>query len=307
MAVFLKFNKIVVDNNIQVRSELSEERISEFMEIFDKLPPIKVVETENGEYYLADGFHRHEAAKRKKESGCQCDIVKGDLKKALEIAIEANCLGPLSLSREEKRNLVDKTLRFFTERANSWIAEMIGVSMQLVDSRRSILENDKVIRKYDKLDTRDGRSYPREVTSVKPANNPDNDTMDLIQGRGKMTPSSAPVPKSGLSAIDDIISKRREETKFNPLLSKKVEENRSVKGKKYDDSMFVDGAGLISTAVSDDGIDAIGLKNAESGGYMLFLYEFAGDRFFPSSSVFFTEESINDFLNKVNSFISGSD
>jgi len=307
MTTFLKFNKIIVDSNIQIRSELSEDRIAEFMEIYENLPPVKVVETKGGEFYLADGFHRHEAARRKREIGCQCDIEKGDLKRALEIAISENCRGPLSLSRDEKRALVDKTLTFFPERANSWIAEMIGVSMQLVDSRRSALEGEKIIKKMDKLDTRDGRSYPREIATTKITKvEADDDLMDLMQGRGKMAPVSIPSTKSG-SSIDDIISSRRSETKIDPELQKRVELAKNAKVEKLDNGMFVDGAGLISTAVAEDGVNAIGIKTTNSGGYMVFLYELVGDRFFPSSSVFFSFESMIAFVDKLNSYISLSD
>jgi len=287
MATFIKMNKIIVDNSIQVRSSLNEDRIAEFMDIFDTLPPIKVVETKNKDFYLADGFHRHEVAKRRREAGLQCDVVEGDLKKALEIAIECNCLGPLSLSRDEKRVLVDKTLKFFPERANSWIAEMIGVSMQLVESRRSALEGEKSIKKYDKLETRDGREYPR---AVKPKQTEDVDVMDIVEGRGR---TSAPIPQQKQKEdISDIIARQKEMIKDKPkTLNAPVEKAVQI-------DMFVDGEGLVATCVSEDGANAIGIKSSDDG-YMIYSYDFAKDKFYPSSSIYFDNESFIKFINSL--------
>lgn len=69
----------------------------------------------------------------------------------------------LVMSRPIKRELVDSFISEHPNRANSWIAEDLKVSMQLVDSRRSFLECNNIINKYDKLVTRDGRLYPRGI------------------------------------------------------------------------------------------------------------------------------------------------
>jgi hypothetical protein len=198
-----------------------------------------------------------------------------------------NCRGPLSLSRDEKRVLVDKTLKFFPERANSWIAEMIGVSMQLVESRRSALEGEKSIKKYDKLETRDGREYPR---AVKQKQTEDVDVMDIIEGRGKIT---APVPQQRVNEdVSDIIARQKEMIRDKPkTLNAPVEKAVQI-------DMFVDGEGLVATCVSEDGANAVGIKSSDDG-YMIYSYDFAKDKFYPSTSIYFDNESFIKFINSL--------
>jgi hypothetical protein len=164
---------------------------------------------------------------------------------------------------------------------------MIGVSMQLVESRRSALEVEKSIKKYDKLETRDGREYPRQV---KTKQSEDVDVMDIIEGRGKIT---APVPQQRVNEdISDIIARQKEIAKDKPkILNAPVEKTVQV-------DMFVDGEGLVATCVSEDGSNAIGIKSSDDG-YMIYSYDFAKDKFYPSASIYFDNESFVKFINSL--------
>lgn len=158
--ISLPLDKIVFDENLQIRVKLSEERIEEFSQIFDQLPPVKVVREEDV-CYLADGFHRYKTAQGLDEKTLRCFVANGTYKEALEIAVKENAKGPLNLSREDKRRAVTKMLMFFTQRANSWIAEDAGVSMQTVELVRTELESSGTIKQYDELLRRDEKTTPR--------------------------------------------------------------------------------------------------------------------------------------------------
>jgi hypothetical protein len=295
----VRFEKIIADQDMQIRASLSEDRIKEFYDIFEKLPPMKLVETKDGKYHLADGFHRHETARRKGIFECNCEVVKGDLKKVLEIAIESNCRGPLTLSLSEKRNLVDKTLRFFPERANSWIADMVGVSMQTVELRRTSLESGGTIEKHEQLETRDGRMYPRKVVSTIVKKDAVNDDIgDIIAATAKKVSAKSQIAK--ISDIDDAILQNRpidNTPKKSGTVGKMFESPKS----ENNINMFVDNIGLVSYAISDDGKSAVGIKKLNEGisDYSVYLYEFANGKFFPNVSVVLSNASMHDLIQNM--------
>jgi hypothetical protein len=299
----VRIERIIADNDMQIRACLNEDRIKEFYDIFEKLPPMKLVETNDGKYHLADGFHRYETARRKGVFECSCDIVRGDLKKVLEIAIENNCRGPLTLSISEKRNTVDKTLRYFPERANSWIADMVGVSMQTVESRRTALEGGGAIEKHEKLETRDGRKYPRKVESTIIKSKPEDEISNIISTTAKKATTSEQTAKR--SEIDDIIS--RGSSKTEPMKSGTVSKMFDKSDNKENNiNLFVDNIGLISCAVSEDGKNAVGIKQLlgkEASDFAVHFYEFVSDRFFPVSNIVLSNEAMHGLIKGVQSLI----
>lgn len=158
------FEDIVVDISLQIRVELNEDRISDFVDIFEILPPMKLVRVEK-QLLLADGFHRYYAAERRRAGRIKAAVIDGTYKEALLVAIRENCKSSLSLTRADKRKAVTQALMFFPERANSWIAEEIGTSMQTVGSVREDLEKDGKIETYEEFQRRDGRTTPRKYST----------------------------------------------------------------------------------------------------------------------------------------------
>jgi len=54
-----------------------------------------------------------------------------------------------------------KLLRLHLERSNSWIAEDLGTTKEIVDTVRGKLESGGEIRPLDILKGKDGKEYPR--------------------------------------------------------------------------------------------------------------------------------------------------
>lgn len=160
----LKISDVIIDSGLQLRVKLSEERISEFVEVFENLPKIKVVE-DSGQYYLADGFHRIFAAQRLRADTLVFSVVKGKYRDALEVAVSENGKSALPLSREDKRRAIERVLMFFPERANTWIANDIGTSMQTVESVRKQMEEDGKIEHRETVERSDGVEVPRKNVS----------------------------------------------------------------------------------------------------------------------------------------------
>lgn len=156
----IPIEKIIRDDNLKIRVVVDEERVKEFVQLYDQLPPVKIINVD-GKYYLADGWHRDTAAQRKNEKLVRAQVAPGEYKDALEIAIKENAKGSLTMSRADKRYAVQKVLMFFTNRANSWIADDVGVAMQTVESVRDEMEKKGIIKHYDELVRRDDKITPR--------------------------------------------------------------------------------------------------------------------------------------------------
>ena len=263
--------------DLQIRTSINKERVEEFRGVLDKLPSWRIVETDDHRLLLSDGYHRYEAFVAEGQKEAPCDIETGDLKRALEIAIEANCKGPLNLSRDEKRGAVDKALRFFPERANSRLAEMVGVSMQLVDGIRQQLEESKVIPKLETFETRDGRFYPRGTKKLEKPGDTSGESEGIIRSL------------SEIRAKDDA---RRQQGDTPPDLlnalyggkegQKRVGKVEGTEKARSTDwrSLFVDPTEVLSAAVSDSGEFAVGVAK-RGGGLAFVVYAEKEGRFFP--------------------------
>jgi len=298
----LSIENIIADDEIQIRVGVNSGRVEEFIEVYSELPAWRVVKTPDGKFILADGYHRRQAAIRKNYKKAHCKVEEGDYKRALEIAIEENCRGPLNLSRREKLNTIEKTLKYFPERANSWIGEMIGVSMQTVEKVRRTLEENKAIKTYDKLETRDGRSYPREIIDKVGVNlDKDEDERkgsptkeEIVAGllevnRGRVRPEGSgfqiPEAFSGDYARQGKMPERKTQTpRIDP------------------DSMFVEDpafAGEVLTlSVSIDRRKAIRVIEL-STSIVTIIYYIKGEKFFPESHIVMDKQDFYDYVSSL--------
>ena len=297
--MMLDVGEIEVDTDLQIRSGINQDRVREFMELIDKLPPWKVVRTTEGRNILADGFHRQAAFVAANERQAPCRVEKGDMKRALEVAIEANCKGPLSMSREEKRKTVEKVLKFFPERANSRIAEMVGVSMQLVENVRQGLEIAKAIPVMSELETRDGRKFPREIGGKPPAQIDDGgiDIDDLSRIARERTAARGPVQQAGVDAFyDRTDAARRSGLQRGPLAGGPQGMRSPVQ--RQQPSAFVDTEDLISSILSEDGKGGVGIK-AKNGTITISGYVMRGERLFPEWNCDISQERFVTWLNEL--------
>jgi len=68
-----------------------------------------------------------------------------------------------SFYNREKIQFASRALMEDHLRANSWIGEDSGLSMQTIEKLRAKMERDGLIEKTDTFITRDGRKYPRKI------------------------------------------------------------------------------------------------------------------------------------------------
>lgn len=114
MVMMLEMDRIIVDSRLQIRSQMDEEKIKEYATLMKEknvdFPPLSVGYFPSGRpdmYYLIDGFHRYEAAKR---LNAKAIWVKQKTYHSMnEMYIDAlryNVAHGLPLTREEKTDAI---------------------------------------------------------------------------------------------------------------------------------------------------------------------------------------------------------
>lgn len=108
----LNLSKIILDQEIQPRSELNEtviEKYSEAMQIGAQFPPITVF-YDGSKYWLADGFHRVQAKKAIGGRKILAEVRFGARRDAIFYAVGANRTHGLSLCNADEHEFFDKVL-----------------------------------------------------------------------------------------------------------------------------------------------------------------------------------------------------
>ena len=206
----LSLDKITIDSNLQLRIQLTEDRIAEFVEILKTLPRSKIVKDRNT-FYLADGFHRYFAHQRSHEKEMDCFVKEGKYKDAVLIAVKENSKSSLPLSREDKKRAIERMLSFFPERANTWIAEDVGSSMQTVDGIRKKMEEEGKIQHRDNFLRRDEKPTPRKYQTTS-----ESLEMRSISRSVVSSPSKSPIQMSSLRELG-LLSKKEVEPSLSKL------------------------------------------------------------------------------------------
>lgn len=125
-------DNIKMDRAIQSRAAMSMEDMREFSEAMargDVFPPI-VVFWDGKRYWLADGFHRHGAAKRAGVVDIRCEVHYGTRRDAIVYSAGANKKFSIKRTEADKRKAVEMLLadeEWFGKSA-SQIAAHVGVS-----------------------------------------------------------------------------------------------------------------------------------------------------------------------------------
>lgn len=136
--------KIITDAGTQCRAELNHETVSEYAEAMKsgvKFPP-PVVFTDGKGYWLADGFHRLEAAEQNGEKFIECDLRQGKRLDAVKFSLGANAAHGLRRTNADKQKSADIAVREFPDSSDGALAEMCAVSRQLiVDARQRQVAN----------------------------------------------------------------------------------------------------------------------------------------------------------------------
>jgi hypothetical protein len=143
--VSIKLAEIRIDGGTQTRAKISNETVEEYADAVSqgaKFPPVDVF-FDGSTNWLADGFHRFHGHRK---AGC-LDILAivhtGTLEGALIFALRSNISHGLKRTNDDKRKCVEIALTKFADRSDRVVAEMCGVSHDLVNRMRPQLsEND---------------------------------------------------------------------------------------------------------------------------------------------------------------------
>lgn len=104
---------IIADPALQPRASMNLVTIAEYQEALDtgaQFPPV-VAFFDGGKYWLADGFHRLEAARQLQHSVIRADVRDGGRREALLYSVGANATHGLQRSNADKRRAVLTLLR----------------------------------------------------------------------------------------------------------------------------------------------------------------------------------------------------
>ena len=158
--------KIKVDAATHPRDQLDVQTAEEYgqaMKAGEKFPPI-VVFQKGKQYFLADGMHRLEGAKRFGLKEIEADVRQGSRRDATLFAVAANHKHGLRRTNKDKRKAVEIVLadREWRKWSVNRIADLCHVSWDLVDEIREThlpkAEDDE-----ERLVERGGTTYKQKV------------------------------------------------------------------------------------------------------------------------------------------------
>lgn len=167
-STLIKLSDLIADEEVQSRVEINPEIIEEYAEAMlngDIFPEIVIYRDNQGNNFIADGFHRYFAAKKAKISEINCELKTGSKRDAVLYSVGANSSHGLRRTNQDKRKAVLTLLKDekWSKFSNTKIAELTGVNDKTVGNikREFQLESDTVIGK-------DGREYKTKTTSEFP-------------------------------------------------------------------------------------------------------------------------------------------
>jgi N6-adenosine-specific RNA methylase IME4 len=170
---------IRLDGGTQPRASINDDTVRNYTEALNEgaqFPPL-IVFYDGESYWLADGFHRVQAAKTIGWLDFAVVVHQGALRDAVLYSVGANATHGLQRTNDDKRRAVERLLRDeeWRQWANREIARRCGVSEALVRSLRSKRSDEDqsqqriYITKHGTPSTMDtghiGKGHVEEVTS----------------------------------------------------------------------------------------------------------------------------------------------
>lgn len=141
MVKAIALKRIQRDTNVQSREALDGEVVAEYARLMaegEQFPPVTVFNDGGKDYWLADGFHRVEAAAINGENGIKADVIMGDKRDAMLYSAGANKAHGLRRSNADKRRAVRMLLsdEKWSQWSNREIARRCGVDEGMVRKYR---------------------------------------------------------------------------------------------------------------------------------------------------------------------------
>ncbi len=147
----MKLSDIITTAGTQMRVQLNDDAVQEYMQVADDLPPVNVFD-DDGKYYLVDGFHRFEAKKKANAKEINCLVQKGTLRDAILFAVQANSDHGVRRTNADKRKAVETLLK--DEEWGTWSGREIARFCHVSESTvRNIRESSlRILRSEDSGD-----------------------------------------------------------------------------------------------------------------------------------------------------------
>ena len=169
--------KIRTDGGTQPRAAIDFEAVDDYTDAMlagTKFPPV-IVFYDGSDYWLADGFHRRNAAFSAELKEIECDVRQGTREDAQWFSFSANKANGLRRTNEDKQRAVKAALlhpkcKGLSDHA---IAKHVGVTHPTVISWRAKLESTGKIFQSDKRTGRDGRTINTANIGRKPEPKPE--------------------------------------------------------------------------------------------------------------------------------------
>ncbi|MEJ7727930.1 MAG: hypothetical protein WKG00_01815, partial [Polyangiaceae bacterium] len=167
----LALDRIRTDGGTQSRAKLSDDAIDDYAQRYtDRADMDPVVAFYDGkDHWLADGFHRHMAARKAGRPTIAVDVRQGTQRDAILYSVGANATGrAVHRSNADKRRGVMMLLRDeeWSAKSDRWIAKTCAVHHDMVaNGRRQVA--DSATWQPEKRQGQDGKRYP-----TKPAKKP---------------------------------------------------------------------------------------------------------------------------------------
>ena len=130
----LDLEQIFADDSVRTREVVNEEIVKAYADQMRArviFPPVRVF-TDDTTYWLGDGFHRVEAAKRAGRDKIAALVQKGTRLDAIKFGFKANDRHGLRRTNADKRYAVGLAIKEFRCLSSNAIAELCGVDHQLV-------------------------------------------------------------------------------------------------------------------------------------------------------------------------------
>ena len=169
----ISLSDIRADGGTQTRAELRVDTIEEYAEAMAagaEFPPVELFLDKAGHYWLADGFHRYQAALRAEAESLNANIRKGELREAIWFALSANSTNGLRRTNADKRRCVQIALsdNEWAAMSDNAIAEHCGVSQPYVGEVRRQLITVISSTEPPKRKGKDGKSRKAPAKKPKP-------------------------------------------------------------------------------------------------------------------------------------------
>lgn len=147
-ATKIKIDEIKIIDELYPRQDINEEKINEYAENLEVLPPIKI----NPNKILVDGFHRIKAHQRKDIREIKYEIENTPDEEVLSRAIELNATHGIQLSNKDKKRLA---IKLFNGKNGKLLRKILSVQestfnnwvKDIRQAKRQQLEND-IIQEY---------------------------------------------------------------------------------------------------------------------------------------------------------------